>query len=130
MTDIDTAAIRDEYILLRKLKIEADLDYSAGTILALCDALDEARAEIARLRANTTRFPELMAKIVAAKNLPLDQRIAKVVSAMGKLPDYLHRYEWESDERQLFGSKWVRCVSGNDGEGTGRQAIAECPSHI
>ena len=102
----------------------------ADDILALCDALDDLRAENERLRANTTRFPELMASIVAAKDEPLEPRIEKLLSAMKKLPDYLHQYQWEADERQLFGDKWVRSVSGNNGQGRGCQAIACCPQHI
>ncbi len=47
--DIDTAAIRAEYRLLRTCHIEGDLDYAAGVILALCDALDEARVKVSNL---------------------------------------------------------------------------------
>ena len=78
---------------------------------------------------NTARFPELMARIIAAKDQPLPERIEVLLSAMQKLPDYLHEYQWEADAKPLFGEKRVAVV-GNNGKGMGRQYIADTPSHI
>ena len=91
---------------------------------------DELRKEVERLRRNTERFPDLMARIIEAKDEPLNPRIDRLITAMSKLSGYMHQYQWEADERQMFGDKWVRSVCGNNGLGMGGQAIAACPQHI
>jgi len=76
------------------------------------------------------RFPDHMARIVEAKNAPLTDRIARLAAALEAIPDFMRQYEWQADEKQLFGSKWVRSVAGDNGKGRGRQAIAEVVNHI
>ncbi|MBT0780532.1 hypothetical protein [Paracoccus sp. pheM1] len=90
-----------------------------------CERLE---AENERLRNNNNRFPDLMARIAAAKDEPLDTRISAIVAAVAAMPSHFGRYQWEIG-RVLFGDKWVH-VSGNDGEGRGRQAIAAIPGHL
>lgn len=76
------------------------------------------------------RFPELLARINAAKATPLSERVEAVLSAVNSMPEGFGNYQWEAHERQLFGDKWVGSVAGNDGRGMGRQAIAAVPSHL
>lgn len=91
---------------------------------------DAALEEANRLRTNRDRFPELMARVMAEKNLPLPDRIDRLKIALADLPTDVAKYQWEADQKPLFGEKYVRCVSGNDGEGMGRQWFATTPSHI
>ena len=97
--------------------------------VALRERAEAAEAENQRLAENTNRFPDLMARILAAKDEPLDPRIERVITAMQKLPDYFLRYQWEADARPIFGEKRVG-IGGDRGWGLGRQHIADTPSHI
>lgn len=90
---------------------------------------EAAEAECARITKNTTRFPDLMARIIAAKDQPLPDRIEALVDVMQKMDEYLHKYQWEADAKPLFGDKLIS-VGGDNGEGTGRQWIADTPSHL
>lgn len=76
------------------------------------------------------RFPDHMAEIVAMKTEGLPARIATLVTALQAIPDYLKQYQWQADEKQAFGSKWVRSIAGDNGKGAGRQAIAEVVGHL
>lgn len=102
---------------------------SADTIAALREKLEAAEAEVQRLTDNSNRFPDLMARILAAKGEPLEPRIERVIAAMQTLRADLMRYQWDADQRPLFGEKRV-AVSGNNGLGTGRQYVADTPNHI
>lgn len=92
--------------------------------------LTSAQSEIERLKRNTERFPELMARIVALKDQPLSERVDALRLALTGLTEHIHQYQWEADNKQHFGEKTVRSVSGNNGQGMGRQAIAHIPSHL
>jgi hypothetical protein len=92
--------------------------------------LASCEADAERLRANTNRFPELMATIKSTKTAGLPERISAILAAIEAMPEGFGNYQWESDERHLFGDKWVRTVAGNNGLGTGRQAIAAVPNHL
>lgn len=77
-----------------------------------------------------SKFPELKARVDAAKAMPLTDRIVKLREAMAGLPDYLANYQWVAAERHAFGEKRVhsyRDIAGEDGLGTGRQWIATVP---
>lgn len=117
----------------RILDAKRDIDriHSLETQLATREReLAEARAEADRLRNNTNRFPELMARVRSDKSQQLQPRIDLVLSAIAAMPEGFGNYQWETDERQLFGEKWVRSVAGNNGNGMGRQAIAAVPNHL
>ncbi|WP_265500046.1 hypothetical protein [Paracoccus beibuensis] len=88
---------------------------------------EAAEAERDQLAENTNRFPDLMARILAAKDQPLPARIGALVAAMQKMPADFLRYQWEAASKPLFGEKRV-AVYGNNGQGTGRQYIADTPS--
>lgn len=76
------------------------------------------------------RFPDLMASILVAKNEALDPRIARLIEAMEKLPEYFRLYQWQASEKPEFGHKYISTVTGDNGRGTGRQYIAGTPHHI
>ena len=88
------------------------------------------KAENDRLRTNRDRFPELIAHIMAEKNLLLPDRIERLKSSLADLSPDIARYQWEADAKPAFGEKYIRHVAGNDGEGTGRQWMASTPPHI
>lgn len=136
MTDHDKA--RETAKELRSLSTVAAMEYAlhaasitrqaAEYLEAYIERCERLEAENERLRNNNNRFPDLMARIAAAKDEPLDTRISAIVAAVAAMPSHFGRYQWEIG-RVLFGDKWVH-VSGNDGEGRGRQAIAAIPGHL
>jgi chromosome segregation ATPase len=87
-------------------------------------------AEIERLQREVPKFPEHMEQVLASKREDLPPRVARVLSAMEKLPEYFRRYQWAADTKSVFGEKFVRTVAGDNGRGTGRQWIATTPHHI
>lgn len=92
--------------------------------------IDELKAALIEADARIPRFPDHMARIVDAKNEGLPERISALVEAIQSIPDYMRQYQWQADDKQSFGSKWVRTIAGDNGKGMGRQAIAEVVSHI
>lgn len=109
------------------------LDSKAEAAAALATLLverDAAVAEAERLRTNRDRFPELMAQVIAEKNLPIPDRIERLKSAIGNLAPNIAKYQWVADEKPAFGERYIRHVAGDNGEGMGRQWLASCPPHI
>lgn len=103
--------------------LTADLDAEK----ARADALQAERDEFER---QIPRFPDHMARIVEAKNAGLPDRLKGLVAAIEAIPEHMRQYQWQADEKQRFGSKWVRAVAGDNGKGMGRQLIAEVVGHI
>ena len=90
----------------------------------------ELEAEVHRLANNTSRYPELMARIQSAKSEGTDSRIIALREALCELPPDFFNYQWEADEKPAFGEKFVRTVAGNNGLGMGPQWVATTPHHI
>jgi hypothetical protein len=74
-----------------------------------------------------SRYPELKARIDAAKARPLAERIDDIKTAIAGLPEHWSQYQWVADQKHAFGDKRIRTICGDDGYGQGRQWIATVP---
>ena len=104
--------------------------YPESLTKAFEDRIEALEAENERLQHEVPLFPEHMASVLAAKRESLQPRVTRITEAMEKLPEYFRRYQWQADNKQAFGEKFIRSVAGDSGRGMGRQWIATTPQHI
>ena len=119
-TDTDT--------LVKRLRDGCNLQQRDGERAA--DRIEALEAEVVRLKANHSRFPEAMAAVAAAKSAPLPERIKEIGEAMAEIPEVYWGAQWVADAKPAFGEKYVRHVAGDNGQGMGRQWLATTPPHI
>ena len=128
-TDTDT--------LVAALRTQRQIDMDGCEVAVSRQACDEAadriealEAEVVRLKANHSRFPEAMAAVAAAKSAPLPERIKEIGEAMAEIPEVYWGAQWVADAKPAFGEKYVCHVVGDNGQGMGRQWLAATPPHI
>jgi len=69
------------------------------------------------------RFPELMGTILAAEARLPAERIADLAQALDDLPEYHRELEWFAGKNAFGEQRVYESVYGDNGHGTGRQAI-------
>lgn len=102
---------------------DCDTPESRTQIRAQFDALMDTIKQHPRQK--LSRFPELMASVVADKALPISDRICQLEQALADIPAHLLKYQWRASGKAVFGDHHVY---GDDGYGTGRQFIASTPA--